>query len=96
MNDKLEPMPEPFTTEPELHPGGIDAIPDTPEDEVLARDLDPDENAAVDDALPEEVAAPDSEKKQAPEGEADDQESGTERTPEAGQEAEDGSVEPPA
>ncbi|QBX56050.1 hypothetical protein EXE58_11645 [Nocardioides seonyuensis] len=96
MNDKLEPMPEPFTTEPELHPGGVDAIPDLPDDEVLGRDLDPDDNPAVDDALPPQVAAPDEDKKQAPEGEADDQEAGTERSPEAGQEAEDGSVEPPA
>ena len=96
MNDKLDPMPEPFTTEPELHPGGVDAIPDAPEDDGLGRDLEPDANPAVDDVLPEEISEPDTEKKQAPEGEADDQESGTERTPEAGQEAEDGSVEPPA
>ena len=95
-NDELSPMPTPVTEDPELYPGGVDAIADDPEDNGLGRDLDPDDNPAVDEALPPQVAAPDDEKKQAPEGEADDQEAGTERSPEAGQEAEDGSVEPPA
>ncbi len=45
--------------------------------------------------LPDEIAEAD-DKQQAPEGEADDQESGTPQEPEAGQESEDGSVEPPA
>lgn len=105
-DDKLPPMPEPFTQEPELYPGGVDAVPDDPEDEGLSRDLDPDENPAVDDVLPQEVAERD-DKKQEPDN-GDDKEAGTERQPdtdeaddstgepEAGQEAEDGSVEPPA
>ena len=97
MNDELGPMPDPTTEEPELVPGGIDAIEEDPADDGLARDLDPDDNPAVDDVLPDEIAEPD-DKQQAPEGEAKDQESGTVREdqPKAGQEAEDGSPEPPA
>lgn len=92
--DDLGPMPEPTVSEPELAPGGTDAVyEDAPVTD--GRDLDPGSNPSVDDVLPPEVAAPD-EKAQAPEGQADDQEAGTETTPEAGQEAEDGSVEPPA
>lgn len=96
-DDDLGPMPEPKTEEPELVPGGTDALEEDPADEGLGRDLDPDENPAVDDVLPDEISEPD-DKPQAPEGEAQDQESGTVRDdePEAGQEAEDGSVEPPA
>jgi hypothetical protein len=102
-NDDLSPMPTPVTEEPELVPGGIDALPEDPADNGLGRDLDPGDNPAVDDALPDEIAEPD-DKPQAPEGEAD-QESGatpgaTSGTPDsgpsAGQEAEDGSPEPPA
>ena len=94
-NDELSPMPEPYAEEPQLVPGGVDALPDDPADNGLARDLDPDDNPAVDDVLPGEISEPD-DKSQAPEGEADDQESGAEDDPDAGQEAEDGSVEPPA
>jgi hypothetical protein len=97
MNDhELSPMPEPYAEEPQLVPGGVDALPDDPADNGLARDLDPDDNPAVDDVLPGEISEPD-DKSQAPEGEADDQESGTTaEAPQAGQEAEDGSPEPPA
>ena len=100
-NEELSPMPEPYTEEPQLVPGGVDALEEDPADNGLARDLDPDANPAVDDALPGEIAEPD-EKSQAPEGEAEDQESDTPRSsdsddgPSAGQEAEDGSPEPPA
>lgn len=100
-NDELSPMPEPYTEEPQLAPGGVDALQEDPADTGLARDLDPDDNPAVDDVLPDEIAAPD-EKSQAPDGEAaEDQESDTPRAesgdgPSAGQEAEDGSPEPPA
>ena len=98
-NDELSPMPTPVTEDPELYPGGVDAIADDPEDNGLGRDLDPDDNPAVDDALPDEISQPD-DKPQAPEGKADDAEAGTtstdSREPNAGQEAEDGSVEPPA
>ena len=103
-NDELSPMPEPYTEEPQLVPGGVDALEEDPADTGLARDLDPEDNPAVDDVLPDEIAAPD-EKPQAPEGEAEDEESDTPRSdsdsgsdsgPSAGQEAEDGSPEPPA
>jgi hypothetical protein len=95
--EELSPMPEPYAEEPQLVPGGVDALDDDPADAGLARDLNPDDNPAVDDALPDEIAEPD-EKSQAPEGEAKDQESDTTRSdaPSAGQEAEDGSPEPPA
>ncbi len=97
-NDDLSPMPEPYAEEPQLVPGGVDALHDDPADNGLARDLDPDDNPAVDDVLPEEVAEAD-DKSQAPDGEAasSDKEAGTtDDDPEAGQEAEDGSPEPPA
>lgn len=96
---ELSPMPEPYTEDPQLAPGGVDALPDDPADNGLARDLHPDDNPAVDDVLPDAISEPD-DKPQAPEGEADDQESGTTDEsgdgPSAGQEAEDGSPEPPA
>ncbi|MBD3923325.1 hypothetical protein IEZ26_01720 [Nocardioides cavernae] len=101
-NDELSPMPEPYAEEPQLVPGGVDALEEDPADAGLPRDLDPDDNPAVDDVLPDEIAEPD-EKSQAPEGEAEDAESDTPRSgsdsddsPSAGQEAEDGSPEPPA
>ena len=107
-DEDISPMPTPHAEEPQLVPGGVDAIEDDPADNGLSRDLDPDDNPAVDDVLPDEVAAPD-DKPQAPDGQADDQESGTteaaaaavadadsDSEPDAGQEAEDGSVEPPA
>ena len=95
MNDDLGPKPDPIVEDKEPTPGGADAISIDPEDDGLPRDLDPNTNPAVDDVLPEEVSEPD-EKSQAPEGQADDAEDGTEDDPDAGQEAEDGSVEPPA
>jgi hypothetical protein len=101
MTDRdLSPMPTPTTEDPELYPGGVDALADDPEDFGLSRDLSPDDNPAVDDALPDEISQPD-DKSQAPEGKADDAESGTtadsdEDGPDAGQTAEDGSAEPPA
>ncbi len=90
----LGPQPEPAIEPGEPNPGGADAVEDTGRIPI-ARDLDPGDNPAVDDALPEGISEPD-DKSQEPEGEADDRESGTESDPEAGQEAEDGSVEPPA
>ncbi len=68
-NDDLSPMPTPVTEEPELVPGGVDAIGEDPADNGLGRDLDPDDNPAVDDAVPDEISEPD-DKSQAPEGEA--------------------------
>ena len=41
MNDEeLSPMPEPYTEEPQLVPGGVDALEEDPADNGLARDLD--------------------------------------------------------
>ncbi|NYE35691.1 hypothetical protein F4692_000795 [Nocardioides cavernae] len=94
-DDDLSPMPTPYAEEPQLVPGGVDAIEEDPADNGLPRDLSTEENPAVDDTVPDEIGQPD-DKQQAPEGEARDQEPGTEDDPSAGQEAEDGSVEPPA
>ena len=100
--DDLGPMPEPTIEEPELVPGGTDALPDKPAEETLPRDLQPEDNP-VDDAMPEGVTEPD-DKSQAPDGE-DSEETATapgpdvnesSEEPPAGQEAEDGTVEPPA
>ena len=82
---ELGPKPEPATEAPELFPGGVDAV-DEPDryhriTDPAVRDLDPADNPAVDDELPEEIAEPD-DKQQEP-----DQDSGT---------AEDGETEPPA
>lgn len=60
------PRPEPTAEEPPLKPGGADAITqdedakygDTPGDPTT-RDLPPEANPAVDDALPEETHEPD-------------------------------------
>lgn len=109
----LGPMPESTSVEPQLWPGGVDADPpdgDDAEDAGRARDLDPDRNPGVDDAMPDEISAED-DKSQEPNGKAGDSEAGTvaddsgdsegaenseDGEPDAGQEAEDGSVEPPA
>jgi hypothetical protein len=60
----LGPIPTPTTEEPELHPGGVDAI--VPVAEPLPHDLDPEDNAALDDVVPDEIAEPDEDKEQAP------------------------------
>lgn len=95
---ELPPQPDAVTEEPELHPGGADAILPDADETKLGRDLPPDLNPAAED-LPPEVVEPD-EKQQEPEGEAD-QEAGTERDedpdgPDAGQLDEEGDPEPPA
>lgn len=95
-NEDLGPLPEPVIEDGEPNPGGADAVSDDPADDGLGRDLHPEANPGVDDALPEEIGQLDEDKKQAPEGEADDHEAGSQDGVEAGQEAEDGSVEPPA
>jgi len=100
-DDDLSPMPTPYTEEPQLVPGGVDALEEDPADTGLPRDLSTEANPAVDDTVPDEISQPD-DKKQEPDG-VEDQESDTTRTsaattgePQAGQEAEDGSPEPPA
>ncbi len=90
----LGQMPAPTTEEPQLVPGGVDALPEDPADTGLARDLGPEDNPAV-PGMPGEIAESD-DKSQAPDGEAEDHESGTQSASPAGQVAEDGSVEPPA
>ena len=89
MNDEVGPMPDPKSAEPELIPGGTDALEQDPADDGLPRDLDPDANPAVDDVLPDKVAEPD-DKAQAPEGDDEDEDPGV------AEESEDDSVEPPA
>lgn len=86
-DESLGPKPEPQVQDPELYPGGTDAVPGQDRyqhdpEAPAARDLDPDDNPAVEDALPEEIAQPDAEKEQAPaDDDADDQEAGTSEPP---------------
>src|SRR3954447_4212830 len=94
-DDALGPQPDPVVEEKEPNPGGADALPDDADDEGLARDLDPAANPAFEEVVPDEITEPD-DKSQAPDGQSDDAETGEEDDPAAGQEAEDGSVEPPA
>jgi hypothetical protein len=97
MNDSkdLGPLPEPVIEDKEPNPGGADAVPESP-DEGLARDLDPADNPAVEDVLPEQIAELDADKQQEPDAAHDESADQEANTPEAGQQAEDGSVEPPA
>jgi hypothetical protein len=68
MNDEeLGPKPDPVVEEKEPNPGGVDALPEDANDEVLAHDLDPTANPA-DAVVPDELTEPDTEKKQAPDG----------------------------
>jgi hypothetical protein len=69
-DEELGPKPDPVVEEKEPNPGGADAIPDDASDEVLARDLNPRTNPA-DDVVPDEIPEPDTEKKQAPDGDED-------------------------
>ena len=99
--DDLGDLPEPKAEEPQLYPGGVDSLEDEKKygerlDEPAIPDLPSERNPAVEeDQVPDEITEPD-DKQQEPEGEADDQESGTERDPEAGQENEKGEPEAPA
>lgn len=99
-DENLGPIPEPTAEDPQLLPGGVDAdaLHTDPADDGLGRDLDPDDNPAVDDVLPEGVTEPD-DKAQEPDGGQDEESDTTASSddgPSAGQEAEDGSPEPPA
>ena len=94
-SDDLSPMPTPVTEEPELVPGGVDALEEDPADNGLSRDLDPADNPAVDDIVPDEIAQPD-DKQQEPDDSGDQEADTTRDSAAAGQEAEDGSPEPPA
>jgi hypothetical protein len=63
-DDEMGDKPEPYTQSPEHFPGGADAIDDsgkygdTPGGPAT-RDLGPEDNPAVEDALPDDIAAPD-------------------------------------
>lgn len=78
----LGPQPDSTAEEPQLEPGGTDAVERDEQDNGLARDLDPDNNPAVEDALPEEIAEPD-DKQQEPDDNGTDEEAGTEARTEA-------------
>ena len=79
----LGPAPEPQIEPGEPHPGGVDAISytdgaealpddsDTP-DGPLMRDLDPDANPAVEDALPDEMKEGEDTSTEATKGDGDD------------------------
>lgn len=64
------PPPTPRSIDPDLAPGGVDALPDsTPganNEDVIGRDPDPDQNPALDDVTPDEITELDTEKDQAP------------------------------
>ncbi len=71
----LGEMPAPEAEEPARNPGGADAINDDAPFEgddptPLSHDLDPDDNPAMEDQLPDEIAQPD-DKQQEPEDEQD-------------------------
>jgi len=68
-DNDLGPMPESTTQEPELVPGGADALAGDPAD-GLTRDLSPGSNPAVDDVVPDEIAEAD-DKTQEPDEDSD-------------------------
>jgi hypothetical protein len=93
-DDNLGPMPESTAEEPQLAPGGTDAVEVDDSEERAgseARDLDPERNPAVEDALPGDVAQGD-DKEQAP-AEGEDDEAGGSVTGEAEGQPEDGAEE---
>lgn len=54
----LSPQPDPVIEPGEPNPGGADAIEHDEDTEPLTRDLSPDDNPAVEDALPDEMKQP--------------------------------------
>lgn len=99
MNENPGPKPDAEAEEPQLFPGGVDAIDDpkygdTPGDPV-PRDLDPEDNPAVEDKAPDEITQPDEEKQQEP----DSGDSGVDAPPDEEANAQGGegpTPEPPA
>lgn len=91
-DENLGPMPESKTKEPELVPGGPDAVSEEPGDNGLGRDLSPKDNPAVDDALADEVDQADG-KSQEPESRSD---SGSDSAPEDRESGTTTEPEPPA
>ncbi|CAN5420987.1 hypothetical protein BH11ACT8_BH11ACT8_14390 [soil metagenome] len=53
-SNDLGPKPEPEIEPGQPNPGGVDATPPTGEVDI-PRDLDPNDNPAVEDALPDEM-----------------------------------------
>jgi hypothetical protein len=95
-DDNLGPMPESTAEEPQLAPGGTDAVEVESSEERAdseARDLDPERNPAVEEVLPDEVAADDSDKEQAPAEGQDDEAGGSVTGDAQGQPEESGEVE---
>lgn len=98
----LGPMPKPTAEEPQLIPGGTDAL-DDPEKyggatpgAAVSRDQDPENNPSIEDVVPDEIKKPD-DKKQEPDDE-DAEEAGT--TEDTGSTTDtastDATTEPPA
>ncbi|MDN5893435.1 MAG: hypothetical protein L0H93_05365 [Nocardioides sp.] len=72
MTDPKTPQPEPKADAPEPDPGGADSLDDpkygdTPGDPV-PRDLDPENNPAVEDQAPDEIKQHDDKKQEPDEG----------------------------
>ncbi|QCW51545.1 hypothetical protein FE634_16030 [Nocardioides dongxiaopingii] len=62
MTEDLGPQPDPQIEPGEPNPGGVDAVShgdgvdgEATEGDPVARDLDPDDNPAVEDVLPDEM-----------------------------------------
>lgn len=87
---QLGARPDPASTAPEHHPGGVDAIDDPRYGETpgppTVPDAEPTANPAVEDVVPDEISAPD-DKQQAPDEDA------AELDPEK---TDEGTPEPPA
>lgn len=67
--DKLGPMPTPETEPPAENPGGADALHDDvpfagDEEDVVGRDLDPEDNPQVEDHVPDEITELDDKKQE--------------------------------
>lgn len=74
MSEENSSQPEPFSEEPQLEPGGPDSLEDpkygdTPGDPV-PRDLDPENNPAVEDEAPEEIKQQDDKTQEPDEGDS--------------------------
>lgn len=91
------PQPDPSIEPGEPLPGGPDSLADeekygTSVDEAATPDLEPEKNPAVEDAVPEEIKAPDDKQQEPDEDDpADDREAGGVGAPD-----DDEPAEPPA
>jgi hypothetical protein len=79
----LGPMPDPEIEPGEPNPGGVDAIPDsdgvdgeTAEPHPIPADLSPEDNPAVEDALPDEMKEGEDTSTEATEQSSDDDNTG--------------------